>query len=90
MKTTGASVKLGILGWFCLFTVVSIVVSCQVRFDRTTGCVAVFTDVSGLRARQFCPRCGGGVGKVSNGGDRDRRDRRVCGGLQPWITRCAG
>lgn len=66
MKTTGKVVKLGIL-WLVLmvFTVMIIVVFGQVRFNRTTGYSAVFTDVSGLRAGQFVRAAGVEVGKVS-------------------------
>jgi phospholipid/cholesterol/gamma-HCH transport system substrate-binding protein len=66
MKTTGTAVKLGIL-WLVLlmFTVVIIVVFGQVRFDRTTGYSAVFTNASGLRAGQFVRASGVEVGKVS-------------------------
>jgi phospholipid/cholesterol/gamma-HCH transport system substrate-binding protein len=66
MRTTGTAIKLGIV-WLVLlvFTVVLIVVFGQVRFDRTTGYSAVFTDVSGLRAGQFVRAAGVEVGKVS-------------------------
>jgi phospholipid/cholesterol/gamma-HCH transport system substrate-binding protein len=67
MKTTGTAVKLGIL-WMALlvFTVMIIVVFGQVRFDRTTGYSALFTNASGLRAGQFVRAAGVEVGKVSN------------------------
>ncbi len=66
MKTTGTAIKLGIL-WLVLlvFTVVIIVVFGQVRFDRTTGYSAVFTNVSGLRKGQFVRAAGVEVGKVA-------------------------
>ena len=66
MRTTGTAIKLGIL-WLVLlvFTVVIIVVFGQVRFDRTTGYSAVFTNASGLRAGQFVRAAGVEVGKVS-------------------------
>ena len=66
MKTTGRAIKLGIL-WLVLlaFTVVIIIVFGQVRFDRTTGYSAVFTDASGLRSGQFVRAAGVEVGKVS-------------------------
>jgi phospholipid/cholesterol/gamma-HCH transport system substrate-binding protein len=66
MKTTGTALKLGIV-WLVLlvFTVVIIVVFGQVRFDRTTGYSAVFTNASGLRAGQFVRAAGVEVGKVS-------------------------
>ncbi|OBJ21162.1 mammalian cell entry protein [Mycobacterium colombiense] len=66
MKITGTAVKLGVV-WavLALFTVMIIVVFGQVRFDRTTGYSAVFTDASGLRAGQFVRASGVEVGKVS-------------------------
>jgi phospholipid/cholesterol/gamma-HCH transport system substrate-binding protein len=66
MKTTGTAIKLGIF-WLVLlvFTVMIIVVFGQVRFDRTTGYSAVFTNASGLRAGQFVRAVGVEVGKVA-------------------------
>ena len=66
MKGTGTAVKLGIL-WMVLlvFTVMIIVVFGQVRFHRTTGYSALFTNGSGLRAGQFVRAAGVEVGKVS-------------------------
>jgi phospholipid/cholesterol/gamma-HCH transport system substrate-binding protein len=66
MKITGTAVKLGIL-WMVLllFTVMIIVVFGQVRFDRTTGYSALFTNASGLRAGEFVRAAGVEVGKVS-------------------------
>jgi phospholipid/cholesterol/gamma-HCH transport system substrate-binding protein len=66
MKTTGTAVKLGIF-WLVLlvFTVIIIVVFGQVRFNRTTGYSAVFTNASGLRPGQFVRASGVEVGKVS-------------------------
>jgi phospholipid/cholesterol/gamma-HCH transport system substrate-binding protein len=66
MKTTGTAIKLGIF-WSVLlvFTVMIIVVFGQVRFSRTTGYSALFTNVSGLRAGQFVRAAGVEVGKVS-------------------------
>jgi phospholipid/cholesterol/gamma-HCH transport system substrate-binding protein len=76
MKTTGTAIKLGIF-WLVLlvFTVMIIVVFGQVRFDRTTGYSAVFTNASGLRAGQFVRAAGVEVGKVSKVSliDGDRR-----------------
>jgi phospholipid/cholesterol/gamma-HCH transport system substrate-binding protein len=51
----------------------------QMRFDRTTGYSAIFTNVSGLRNGQFVRASGVEVGKVSNvmlidGGQRARVD----------------
>lgn len=66
MKTTGTTIKLGIV-WLGLsvFTVMIIVVFGQVRFHHTTGYSAVFTHVSGLRAGQFVRAAGVEVGKVA-------------------------
>ncbi|MGV0042714.1 MCE family protein [Mycobacterium colombiense] len=66
MKGSGTAVKLGAF-WsvLALFTVMIIVVFGQVRFDRTTGYSAVFTDASGLRAGQFVRASGVEVGKVA-------------------------
>lgn len=66
MRTTGTAVKLGTL-WLVLlvFTVLIIIVFGQLRFDRTTGYSALFTDVSGLRSGQFVRAAGVEVGKVS-------------------------
>lgn len=66
MKTTGTTIKLGIV-WLVLsvFTVMIIVVFGQVRFHHTTGYSAVFTHVSGLRAGQFVRAAGVEVGKVA-------------------------
>jgi phospholipid/cholesterol/gamma-HCH transport system substrate-binding protein len=66
MKITGTAVKLGVF-WsvLAMFTVMIIIVFGQVRFDRTTGYSAVFTDASGLRAGQFVRASGVEVGKVA-------------------------
>lgn len=66
MRPTGTAVKLGVL-WLVLllFTVVIVIVFGQLRFDRTTGYSALFTDASGLRAGQFVRAAGVEVGKVS-------------------------
>jgi phospholipid/cholesterol/gamma-HCH transport system substrate-binding protein len=66
MKITGTAVKLGIF-WsvLAMFTLMIIIVFGQVRFDRTTGYSAVFTDASGLRAGQFVRASGVEVGKVA-------------------------
>ncbi|MBO0864596.1 MAG: MCE family protein [Mycobacterium sp.] len=76
MKITGTAVKLGIY-WLVLlmFTVMIIVVFGQVRFDRTTGYSAVFSNASGLRAGQFVRASGVEIGKVSKVTliDRDTR-----------------
>jgi phospholipid/cholesterol/gamma-HCH transport system substrate-binding protein len=66
MKITGTAVKLGAFSVvLLLFTAIIIVVFGQVRFDRTNGYAAVFSDASGLRAGQFVRASGVEVGKVS-------------------------
>jgi phospholipid/cholesterol/gamma-HCH transport system substrate-binding protein len=66
MKITGTAVKLGIFSLvLLLFTAIIIVVFGQMRFDRTTGYTAVFSNVSGLRPGQFVRASGVEVGKVS-------------------------
>ena len=51
MKITGTIVKLSIFSVVLLiFTVMIIVVFGQMRFDRTNGYSAEFTNASGLRA----------------------------------------
>jgi phospholipid/cholesterol/gamma-HCH transport system substrate-binding protein len=67
MKITGTAVKLGAFSLvLLLFTAIIIVVFGQMRFDRTTGYSAVFSNASGLRAGQFVRASGVEVGKVSN------------------------
>ncbi len=66
MKITGTAIKLGAFSLVLLmFTAIIIVVFGQMRFDRTTGYTAVFTNASGLRAGQFVRASGVEVGKVS-------------------------
>jgi phospholipid/cholesterol/gamma-HCH transport system substrate-binding protein len=66
MKITGTAIKLGIFSLvLLLFTALIIVVFGQMRFDRTTGYTAVFSNASGLRAGQFVRASGVEVGKVS-------------------------
>ncbi len=78
MKITGTIVRLSIFSLVLLiFTVMIIVVFGQMRFDRTNGYSAEFTNVSGLRAGQFVRASGVEIGKVSsvklvNGGKRAR------------------
>ena len=48
-----------------LFTAIIIVVFGQMRFDRTTGYSAVFSNASGLRDGQFVRASGVEIGKVS-------------------------
>ncbi|MCV7260434.1 MCE family protein [Mycobacterium shimoidei] len=66
MKITGTAVKLACY-WLVLlvFTAMIVVVFGQLRFDRTTGYSALFTDVSGLRAGQFVRASGVEIGKVT-------------------------
>jgi phospholipid/cholesterol/gamma-HCH transport system substrate-binding protein len=66
MKITGTAIKLGIFSLvLLLFTAIIIVVFGQMRFDRTTGYTAIFSNVSGLRSGQFVRASGVEVGKVS-------------------------
>jgi phospholipid/cholesterol/gamma-HCH transport system substrate-binding protein len=67
MKITGTAIRLGAVALVLLFfTAVIIVVFGQMRFDRTTGYTAIFSNVSGLRNGQFVRASGVEVGKVSN------------------------
>jgi len=83
MKITGTAVKLGIFALvLLLFTAIIIVVFGQMRFDRTTGYSAIFSNVSGLRAGQFVRASGVEVGKVSkvelfDGGSKAKVDFNV-------------
>ena len=66
MKITGTAIKLGAFSLvLLLFTAIIIVVFGQMRFDRTTGYSAIFSNASGLRAGQFVRASGVEVGKVS-------------------------
>jgi phospholipid/cholesterol/gamma-HCH transport system substrate-binding protein len=50
MKITGTAIKLGAFSLvLLLFTAVIIVVFGQLRFDRTSGYTAIFSNASGLR-----------------------------------------
>lgn len=65
MKITGTVVKLGIVSVVLLFfTVMIIVIFGQMRFDRTNGYTAEFSNVSGLRQGQFVRASGVEIGKV--------------------------
>ena len=83
MKITGTAIKLGIFSLvLLLFTAIIIVVFGQMRFDRTTGYSAIFSNTSGLRAGQFVRASGVEVGKVSkieliDGGSKVRVDFSV-------------
>ena len=78
MKITGTAVRLGFFSVvLLLFTAMIIVVFGQMRFDRTYGYSAEFTNVSGLRNGQFVRASGVEIGKVSSislvdGGKRAR------------------
>jgi phospholipid/cholesterol/gamma-HCH transport system substrate-binding protein len=66
MKITGTAIKLGIFSFvLLLFTAIIIVVFGQIRFDRTTGYSAIFSNASGLRSGQFVRASGVEIGKVS-------------------------
>ncbi len=83
MKITGTLLRLGVFSLvLLLFTVMIIVVFGQMRFDRTYGYSAEFSNVSGLRAGQFVRASGVEVGKVNSvhlvdGGKRARVDFAV-------------
>jgi phospholipid/cholesterol/gamma-HCH transport system substrate-binding protein len=83
MKITGTVVRLSIFSLvLLLFTVMIVVVFGQMRFDRTDGYSAEFTNISGLRAGQFVRASGVEIGKVSSvhlvdGGRRVRVDFNV-------------
>jgi phospholipid/cholesterol/gamma-HCH transport system substrate-binding protein len=83
MKITGTLVRLGIFALVLLiFTVMIVVVFGQMRFDRTNGYSAEFTNISGLRPGQFVRASGVEVGKVSSvslvdGGKRARVEFNV-------------
>lgn len=67
MKITGTVIKLGIVSVVLLFfTVMIIVIFGQMRFDRTNGYTAEFSNVSGLRQGQFVRASGVEVGKVKS------------------------
>ncbi|MEE6179774.1 virulence factor Mce family protein [Mycobacterium sp. 050134] len=65
MKITGSAIKLGIVSLVLLLITVSIVVVfAQVRFNRTNGYSAEFSNGSGLKDGQFVRASGVEVGKV--------------------------
>src|SRR5215469_6928266 len=78
MKITGTLVRLGIFSLvLLLFTVMIIVVFGQMRFDRTYGYSAEFSNISGLRQGQIVRASGVEIGKVDSvalvdGGKRAR------------------
>src|SRR6516164_2418341 len=83
MKITGTLVRLGIFSLvLVLFSAMIIVVFGQMRFDRTYGYSAEFTNISGLRNGQFVRASGVEIGKVSSvslvdGGKRARVEFNV-------------
>jgi phospholipid/cholesterol/gamma-HCH transport system substrate-binding protein len=67
MKITGTLVRLSIFSLvLLLFTVMIVVVFGQMRFDRTYGYSAEFSNISGLRNGQFVRASGVEIGKVSS------------------------
>lgn len=78
MKIAGTLIRLSIVSLvLLLFTVMIVVVFGQMRFDRTNGYAAEFSNVSGLRSGQFVRASGVEIGKVSSirlvdGGKRAR------------------
>jgi phospholipid/cholesterol/gamma-HCH transport system substrate-binding protein len=67
MKLTGTIVRLGIFSLVLVFfTVMIVVVFGQMRFDRTYGYTAEFSNISGLRQGQFVRASGVEIGKVSS------------------------
>jgi phospholipid/cholesterol/gamma-HCH transport system substrate-binding protein len=78
MKITGTFIRLSIVSLvLLLFTVMIVVVFGQIRFDRTNGYSAEFTNISGLRQGQFVRASGVEIGKVRSvslvdGGKRAR------------------
>ena len=88
MKITGTAIKLGIFSLvLLLFTAIIIVVFGQMRFDRTTGYSAIFSNVSGLRSGQFVRASGVEVGKVSSV-ETDRRLVHRPRSTSAWTGRC--
>ena len=83
MKITGTTFKLGAASLvLLLFTALIVVVFGQMRFNRTTGYSAIFSNASGLRAGQFVRASGVEVGKVAkveliNGGTQAKVDFKV-------------
>ncbi len=83
MKITGTVIRLGIFSFVLLmFSLMIIMVFGQIRFDRTYGYTAEFSNASGLRAGQFVRASGVEIGKVKSlhlidGGKRVRVDFEV-------------
>src|ERR1700760_3503247 len=67
MKITGTLIRLGIFSVvLLLFTVMIVVGFGQMRFDRTSGYSAEFTNISGRRQGQFVRASGVEIGKVDS------------------------
>jgi phospholipid/cholesterol/gamma-HCH transport system substrate-binding protein len=67
MKITGTIIRLSAFSLvLLLFTVMIFVVFGQLRFDRTNGYSAEFSNISGLRAGQFVRASGVEIGKVDS------------------------
>jgi phospholipid/cholesterol/gamma-HCH transport system substrate-binding protein len=67
MKLTGTIIRLSIFSLVLVFfTVMIVVVFGQMRFDRTYGYTAEFSNISGLRQGQFVRASGVEIGKVSS------------------------
>jgi phospholipid/cholesterol/gamma-HCH transport system substrate-binding protein len=83
MKITGTIIRLSIFSLvLLLFTVMIFVVFGQLRFDRTNGYSAEFSNISGLRPGQFVRASGVEIGKVDSlhlidGGTRVRVEFNV-------------
>jgi phospholipid/cholesterol/gamma-HCH transport system substrate-binding protein len=67
MKLTGTIIRLSIFSLVLVFfTVMIVVVFGQMRFDRTYGYTAEFSNISGLRQGQFVRASGVEIGKVKS------------------------
>jgi phospholipid/cholesterol/gamma-HCH transport system substrate-binding protein len=67
MKLTGTIIRLSIFSLVLVFfTVMIVVVFGQMRFDRTYGYTAEFSNISGLRQGQFVRASGVEIGKVNS------------------------
>ncbi|WP_396922458.1 MCE family protein [Mycolicibacterium sp.] len=80
MKLTATAIKLtALVVVLVIFTAITVVIFGQIRFDRTVGYSAIFSDASGLQTGQFVRASGVEVGKVKrlrliDGGRRVRVD----------------
>lgn len=95
MKLTATAIKLAALSLvLVLFAAITVVIFGQIRFDKTVGYSAVFSDVSGLREGQFVRASGVEVGKVKgltliNGGKQVKVDFDVDESLPLYQTTSA-